>query len=94
MDVTFRESEPFYGEPTDLSVLFQELDHLHSVQDGQEGEKAVSHTQEDSVGTNIDDDVQVQVQPIVGTIPVGTLTDGDVQVQVQPTVGSIQIGNL
>jgi len=46
------------------------------------------------VGTNIDDDVQVQVQPIVGTIPVGTLTDGDVQVQVQPTVGSIQIGNL
>ena len=91
MDVTFRESEPFYGEPTDLSVLFQGLDHLHSVQDGQEGEKAVSHTQEDSVGTN---DVQVQVQPIVGTIPVGTLTDGDVQVQVQPTVGSIQIGNL
>ena len=90
MDVTFRESEPFYGEPTDLSVLFQELDHFHSVQDGQEGEKAVSHTHADSVGTNIDDDdVQVQVQPIVGTISVGTLTDGDVQVRVQPTVGSI-----
>ena len=24
---TFRESEPFYGEPTDLSLLFVELDH-------------------------------------------------------------------
>jgi len=44
MDVTFREFEPFYGEPTDLSVLFQGLDHSHSVQDGQEGEKAASHT--------------------------------------------------
>jgi len=46
------------------------------------------------VDTNTDDDVQVQVQPIEGTISVGTLTDSDVQVQVQPTVGSIQIGNL
>jgi hypothetical protein len=42
MDVTFRESEPFYSEPTDLSLLFTELDQLHSMEDGQEGEKAVS----------------------------------------------------
>ena len=43
--------------------------------------------------TNTDDDVQVQIQPIVGTIPVGTLTDSDVQVQVQPTVtiGTLQV---
>ena len=63
MDVTFRESEPFYGESTDLSLLFGELDHLHHVQDGQEGEKDVSHNQGDSmdVGTNSDDDVKVQV---------------------------------
>ena len=71
MDVTFRESEPFYGEPTDLKLLFAELDHLHPVQDGQVGEKDASHTHSDSVGINTDNDVQVQVQPIVGTIPVG-----------------------
>lgn len=69
MDVTFRESEPFYGQPTDLSLLFAELDHLHPVEDGQEGEQA---THGDSEGTNTDDDVQARVQPIVGTIPAGT----------------------
>jgi hypothetical protein len=57
MDVTFRESGPFYGELTDLSLLFAELDHLDSVKDGQEGEKDVSTTQGDSVGTKTDDDV-------------------------------------
>ena len=72
MDVTFRESKPFYGEPTDLSLLFAELDHLHSVEDGHEGEKVVSRTG-DYVGTKTDDDVQVQVQPIVGTIQIGSL---------------------
>lgn len=43
MDVTFRESEPFYGEQTDLSLLFAQLDQLHSLQDGHEGEKVVPH---------------------------------------------------
>ena len=94
MDVTFRESEPFYGTPTDLSLLFAELDHLHHVHDGQEGEKDVSHTQGDSVGNNTANDVQVQVQPIVGTIPVSTLTDDDVQVPVEPTVDTLKIGAL
>jgi hypothetical protein len=28
IDVTFRESKPFYGEKTDLNMLFEELDHL------------------------------------------------------------------
>jgi hypothetical protein len=46
MDVTFRESEPFYGESTDLSLLFTELDQRHSVEDGHEGEKVVSHPQQ------------------------------------------------
>jgi hypothetical protein len=69
-----RESEPFYGEPTDLSQLFAELDLIHSVKDGHEGEKAVLCTQGDSVGTNTDNDVQVQVQqPIVGKIQAGSL---------------------
>ncbi|KAK1609557.1 hypothetical protein QYE76_033230 [Lolium multiflorum] len=38
MDVTFRESEPFYGEQTDLSILFEGLDHLSQLSDDQEGE--------------------------------------------------------
>jgi len=37
MDVTFRESEPYYGEKTDLSSLF-ELDDLSINQDDREGE--------------------------------------------------------
>ena len=37
MDVTFRESEPYYGEKTDLSSLF-EFDDLSINQDDQEGE--------------------------------------------------------
>ena len=65
MDVTFRESEPFYGEPTDLSLLFSDLNHLHSVADGHEGEKAVS-----SVGTTNNEG---QARPIVGTMQVGSL---------------------
>ena len=71
MDVTFRECEPFYGEPTDLNLLFEELDHLHSVTDGHEGEMVVSRTHDDCTHTN--DNVQVQVQPIVGTIQIGSL---------------------
>jgi hypothetical protein len=39
MDVTFRKSRPFFGEPTDPSLLFAELDHLHSVQDDHEGRR-------------------------------------------------------
>jgi hypothetical protein len=62
MDVIFRESEPFYGEPTDLSLLFAELDHLHSMQDSHEGSRnVVSRTQGDSVGTKANNNVQVQV---------------------------------
>ncbi|XP_048527792.1 uncharacterized protein LOC125507164 [Triticum urartu] len=94
MDVTFRESEPFYGEPSDLSLLFAELDHLHPVHDGQEGEKDVSHTHGDSVDINADNDVHAQVQPIVGTIPVSTITDDDVQAHVEPTVDTLKIGAL
>ena len=37
MDMTFRESEPYYGEKADLSPLF-ELDDLSINQDGREGE--------------------------------------------------------
>jgi hypothetical protein len=73
MDVTFRESEPFYGEPTDLSLLFVEIDHLHSMQDGHEGEKAVSQMHGDFVSTKTDDNAHVLVQPIVGTILIGPL---------------------
>lgn len=40
MDVTFRESEPFYGGASDLSGLFQGLDHLG---DAQEGKKQIGN---------------------------------------------------
>jgi len=42
MDVTFRESEPFYGEKTDLNMLFEGLDHPSPTTDGQEGESKVT----------------------------------------------------
>ncbi|XP_044318516.1 uncharacterized protein [Triticum aestivum] len=71
-----------------------ELDHLHPVHDGQEGEKDVSHTHGDPVDINTDNDVQAQVQPIVGTIPVSTITDDDVRAHVEPTVDTLKIGAL
>ena len=40
MDVTFRESEPFYGEKTDLSVMFESLDQSQGGEIGQEGESS------------------------------------------------------
>ena len=57
---------------TDLSLLFADLDHLARSEVGHEGEKEVSHAQGDSMGTKIDDDVQVQVQPLVGTIQISS----------------------
>jgi hypothetical protein len=46
MDMTFRESEPFYGEKTDLSLLF-DFDS-HSTSDAsREGESELLRTKED-----------------------------------------------
>ena len=73
MDVTFRESEPFYGDQTDLSVLFKDLDHLSC--NGHEGESS-------GVGTVFGQQpTLVQQQPIVGA--------GAVSVQQQHIVGAI-----
>ena len=47
MDVTFRESEPFYGGESDLSGLFQGLDHPG---DAQEGEKQIGNQQQQQQG--------------------------------------------
>ena len=41
MDVTFRESEPFYGEKTDLSALFQDLDYTTVCPEGESSSGAV-----------------------------------------------------
>ena len=38
MDVTFRESKPFYGENTNLCSLFYDLDSPSMGGDGREGE--------------------------------------------------------
>ena len=64
MDVTFRESEPFYGEQTVLSVLFEELDQCLQPEIGQEGESS------DSDNYNCGAADSVLQQPIEGDIPV------------------------
>ncbi|VAH22706.1 unnamed protein product [Triticum turgidum subsp. durum] len=67
MDVTFRESEPFYGEKTDLSTLFEELDHSQSMQGGQEGECNLSG----ECSTNGDKEQPIPTPKIVGSfIPI------------------------
>jgi len=40
MDVTFHESEPFYDEKTDLSILFEDLDQFPDAEIGQERESS------------------------------------------------------
>jgi transposase InsO family protein len=68
MDVTFRESEPFYGEKTDLSILFEDLDHFPAHGTGQEGESELMQ------GETIS---EPQPQPIVGLIPGRQDGDGE-----------------
>jgi hypothetical protein len=70
MDVTFRESEPFYGEKTDLSILFEDLDHFPAHGTGQEGESELMQ------GETIS---EPQPQPIVGLIPGRQDGDGEGQ---------------
>ena len=41
MDVTFRESVPFYGEKTDLSSMFIDLDPLNGSEDSEQIESRV-----------------------------------------------------
>jgi len=61
MDVTFRESVPFYGEKTDLSSLFSDLDSLnmHGVGVGEENETLGKKDNEQSKRMGV----------IVGSIP-------------------------
>lgn len=47
MDVTFREAEPFYGEKTDLSALFEDLDPPKCIEDCQEGENTSNAREEE-----------------------------------------------
>jgi transposase InsO family protein len=61
MDVTFRESVPFYGERTDLSSLFVDLDNPIIDEDGQEGENGSSGTEEDTQSRSM--------KFVVGSIP-------------------------
>jgi hypothetical protein len=74
MDVTFRESEPFYGERTELSGLFEALDHSLTGRNGQEGESYSQIEQQTTVTSG------VQSQPlIVGTIPI-PLREGNARI--------------
>jgi hypothetical protein len=62
MDVTFRESKPFYGDTSDLADLFQVLDQPQLV-NAQEGERT------ENGNTQQDDQQQQQQIPIVAEIP-------------------------
>ena len=62
MDVTFRESEPFYGEKTDLSSLFSSLDSNITTSDDQEEES------EDSTMRGGDDQPR-RMEAVIGSIP-------------------------
>jgi len=62
MDVTFRESEPFYGEKTDLSTLFFDLDSPSMDGDCREGENETSVTKDGG-------DQPRRMEITIGTIP-------------------------
>ena len=79
MDVTFRESEPFYGEKTDLSGLFDILDHTQSPVIGQEGESGGSCGGTDSM----------LHQPIVGDILVQRSGQQSQQLITPPSEGPV-----
>jgi hypothetical protein len=64
LDVTFWESNPFYGEKTDLSAIFEGLDQPLNIA-GQEGKSASG-----SSASNSSCPLVEQQQPlIVGSIP-------------------------
>jgi hypothetical protein len=64
MDVTFRESEPFYGEKTDLSSLF-DFDSPSMSDASREGESEPLRTKEDETS-----------RIVVGSIPCPPMEDG------------------
>jgi len=70
-DVTFWESNPFYGEPTDLSILFETLDQRESAT-GQEGESAGPSSSPAAISSN-----GQQQQPI--PVPVTTEAYNDMR---------------
>jgi hypothetical protein len=74
MDVTFRESEPFYGEKTDISMLFEELDQQKNNEVGQEGEKSIVTSPE-----------QHAPQPIVVSVSI-SVDAGPSNVHVEPPI--------
>lgn len=90
MDVTFWESNPYYGEKTDLSSLFECLDQPVV---GPEGEVVlqpqVSEARGREQGRGQEEVMQQARPPMVGTIPVLPLSSGEGetethQVQEQP----------
>jgi hypothetical protein len=85
MDVTFRESEPFYGEKTDLSDVFEGLDQSPADDVSQEGERTLL---ENSCGSHID----VQVADSHIGVQVGApsaSTQIDAEVGARPKNGSV-----
>jgi hypothetical protein len=83
MDVTFRDSEPFYGEKIDLSSLFSELDSPTIVGDCQEGEKEASDADEGNYQPR-------KMEAIIETIP-SLMEESNSRSVVEPSVGSSHI---
>jgi hypothetical protein len=74
----FHESEPFYGERTELSGLFEALDHSLTGRNGQEGESYSQIEQQTTVTSGVTSGVQSQPL-IVGTIPI-PLREGNARI--------------
>jgi len=81
MDVTFRESVPFYGEKTDLSSLFIDLDPLNGSEDSEQIEPRVE--------TKVN-----EKRVLVGLIPDSVKVNDTIQegrVQQPPTERNLQV---
>jgi hypothetical protein len=66
MDVTFRESEPYYGEKTDLSSLFDiDLDSPSTSEASREGESEVlRRTEDEPLSVVVDSPLSVVVDSV------------------------------
>jgi len=81
MDVTFKESIPFYGEKTDLSSLFIDLDPLNGSEDSEQIEPRVE--------TKVN-----EKRVLVGLIPDSVKVNDTIQegrVQQPPTERNLQV---
>jgi len=83
MDVTFRESEPYYTQPGDLDPLLEEFSSV-TEDDCREGENGVDDT-------GVDD---TEKRVIVGTIPCPVSNSLEAQREIHQENGGIEVRNV